>query len=145
MPLAPPEPVGRSFEDRSGCQESIGYVIDLNPPGGGGAACVLDLRPEHLNRNGLMHGGIVAMMLDVACGYSSARWFDPENVAPLLTVSLNLHYVSSVSAGRVTATGRVSGGGYKICYANGELHDSDGKLIATAAGVFKRITKRPTT
>ena len=51
-------------------------------------------------------------------------------------------YVAAVRQGRVTATGRATGGGRTLAYVTGELHSDDGTLIATAAGVFKRTTKR---
>lgn len=142
MPLVSPDPVDGVIQDNSGCQNTIGYVIDLKPSGGG-AACWLELEARHRNRNDLMHGGIMAILLDVACGYAASLSFDAASIAPVLTVSLNLHYVAPVAGGRVTAIATVSGGGRKICYANGELRDSDGALIASAAGVFRRISKRP--
>jgi len=128
--------------NHSGCQNTIGYVIDLKPEHGG-AACWLDIRPGHLNRNDLLHGGIMAMLLDIACGCAASKVFDETTLAPVLTVSLNMHYVAPVYSGRVTATGKVSGGGRKLAFADGELRADDGKLIASAAGVFKRITTRP--
>ena len=142
MPLVPPDPGGETYLDHSGCQATIGYVIDLNPPSGG-AACWLDIKPGHLNRNNLLHGGVMAILLDVACGYAASLSFDRGSIAPVLTVSLSMQYIAAAAGGRVTATGRVSGGGRKICYANGELRDDAGDLIASAAGVFKRISKRP--
>ncbi len=142
MPLAPPESENGTIQDNSGCQNTIGYVIDLNPADGG-AGCWLDLGAPHMNRNGLMHGGIMAILLDVACGYAASLSFDVKTLAPVLTVSLNMHYVASVADGRVLAIGQVTGGGRKICYATGELRDTKGRLIASAAGVFKRINQRP--
>lgn len=141
MPLVPPESDG-IIQDNSGCQNTIGYVIDLKPMGAG-TACWLDLGPGHMNRNGLMHGGIMAILLDVACGYAASLSFDAGSIAPVLTVSLNMQYIAPAAGGRVTAIGHVKGGGHKICYANGELRDRDGTLIASAAGVFKRISKKP--
>jgi len=90
-----------------------------------------------------MHGGIMAILLDVACGYAASLSFDAGIIAPVLTVSLNLQYIAPVHNGRVIAIGKVSGGGRKLCYVNGELRDETGMLIASAAGVFKRISKRP--
>ena len=85
MPLAPPEPDDGTLLDHSGCQETIGYVIDLKPEKGG-AACWLDIGPGHLNRNNLLHGGIMAMMLDVACGYAASLSYDAETIAKKLLV-----------------------------------------------------------
>jgi acyl-coenzyme A thioesterase PaaI-like protein len=41
----------------------------------------------------------------------------------------------------VTATAQPTGGGRSISYVNGELRDEEGQLLATAAGIFKRIRK----
>ena len=142
MPSAPPESVSGATRDNSGAQNLIGYVIDLTPASGG-AACWLDIEPQHLNRNGVLHGGLMTVLLDVACGYAASLSFDRENIAPVLTVSLNMLYVAPVGAGRVTAIGNVTGGGRKICYANGELRNDENDLIASAACVFKRISPRP--
>lgn len=141
MPLAP-DPNSGIIADNSGCQNTIGYVIDISPETGG-AACFLDIAPGHLNRNGLLHGGIMTILLDVACGYAASLSFDRASIAPVLTVSLNMMYVAPVGAGRVTAIGTVTGGGRKICYANGELRDDQNQLIASSSCVFKRITQRP--
>jgi acyl-coenzyme A thioesterase 13 len=138
-----PDPNSGIIADNSGCQKTIGYVIDLDPEIGG-AACFLDIGSGHLNRNGLLHGGIMTILLDVACGYAASCSFDRASLAPVLTVSLNMLYIAPVGMGRVTATGLVTGGGRKICYANGELRNDHNQLVASAACVFKRITKRPT-
>ena len=144
MPLAPPDAVNGIIEDNSGAQKTIGYVIDLSPTGGG-AACFLDITPGHLNRNGMLHGGIMTILLDVACGYAASLSFDQTAIAPVLTISLNMSYVAPVAEGRVTAIGTVTGSGRKICYVNGELRNYNNRLIASAACVFKRISQRPDT
>lgn len=144
MPSAPLDPGNERDWPPSGCQDSVGYVVEMAADGGS-VSCWLDIQPQHLNRNDLLHGGFVAMLLDIACGYAASLHYDPENLALVLTVSLNTQYIAPPRGGRVTATGRVSGGGRTICYANGELRDSDGALIATATGVFKRIAKGPKT
>lgn len=144
MPSAPPDPGGAGDWLPSGCQDSVGYVVEMDPDGGM-VSCWLDIRPQHLNRNNLLHGGFTAMLLDIACGYAASLHYDPDNLALVLTVSLSTQYIAPARSGRITATGRVSGGGRSICYASGELRDSDGTLIATATGVFKRIAKGPKT
>ena len=42
-------------------------------------------------------------------------------------------------SGRVTATGKVTGGGRNLMFLEGELHDEDGRLLATATGVYKKV------
>ncbi len=144
MPLVPPDLGGEKSWPPSGCQDAVGYVVELDPDGNS-VSCWLDIQPQHLNRNNLLHGGFTAMLLDIACGYASSLHYDPDNLALVLTVSLSMQYIAPARGGRITAIGRVSGGGRSLCYASGELRDSDGILIATATGVFKRIAKGPKT
>lgn len=122
---------------RSSCRNAVGFEVDLSDPDGC-AKCHLTIREDHLNSQGIVHGGIIAMLLDVACGNTASAWFDRDEHPVVLTLSLNTSYVSAVSGGRVTAVAKPSGGGRKLAYVNGELHAEDGTLIATAAGVFKR-------
>ncbi len=126
---------------RSGCQNAVGFEVDLSDPDGF-ARCHLTITEDHLNSQGIVHGGIIAMLLDVACGNTASAWFDRDEHPVVLTLSLNTSYVSAVSQGRVTAVARPAGGGRKLAYVNGELHADDGTLIATAAGVFKRKTTK---
>lgn len=134
-------PEGDPKVRRSGCQNAIGFEVDLSDPDGH-ARCHLTIRADHLNSQGILHGGIIAMLLDVACGNTASAWFDRDEHPLVLTLSLNTSYVAAVRQGRVTATGRATGGGRTLAYVTGELHSDDGTLIATAAGVFKRTTKR---
>ena len=125
----------------SGAQDMVGYAIDLSHPDGG-ARVTLDLAPRHMNRVGSLHGGIVAMLLDAAAGFSVSRSWSETGDALLVTVSLSTNYIASANAGRVTATGCVTGGGQTIKFAASELRDESGRLLATATGAFKRVRER---
>lgn len=126
----------------SGAQDLIGYEIDLSADDGS-ARVILNVAKKHLNRNRSLHGGIVAMMLDSAAGFAVSRHLKPEGDAPLVTVALNTQYLApGQDATVVTATGRRIGGGRKIHYADAELRDEEGTLLARANGVFKPI-RRP--
>lgn len=132
MPLPPHE------APRSGAELLIGYRIDLNDPSGL-ATVTLDIEAKHRNRNGTLHGGIHAMMLDAAAGFAASRFLAGEEaLTPVLTLSLSTSYVAAAAEGQVVATGKVTGGGYKIVYANSEIRDAAGQVLSTASGVFKR-------
>ncbi|WP_370400257.1 PaaI family thioesterase [Sulfitobacter sp. JB4-11] len=123
---------------KSGAEQLVGYQIDLNDPSGL-ATVTLDIEPKHRNRNGTLHGGIHAMMLDAAAGFAASRFLAGDDIlVPVLTLSLSTSYVAAAAQGRVVATGVVSGGGYKIVYANAQILDADGQVLSTASGVFKR-------
>lgn len=128
--------------DQSGAQSLVGYVVDVGQADNLGRAW-LDIEARHSNRNGMLHGGIIAMLLDAACGFTaSMRLGGGEALTPLVTVSLATSFVSAAAIGtRVTATGYPSGGGRKIALVRGELVDQAGSLVATAQGVFKAVPK----
>ncbi|AAV94081.1 putative protein TIGR00369 [Ruegeria pomeroyi DSS-3] len=136
MPSAQPDPAGPRVR-ASGCQQMVGFRIDLSHADGH-ARCHLDIGAQHLNSQDVLHGGIIAMVMDVACGNAASAYFDRQEHPPVVTVSLNTNYLAAVDRGRVTGIGRVTGGGRKLAYVNGELLHEDGTLIATATGVFKR-------
>ncbi|WP_425331080.1 PaaI family thioesterase [Phaeobacter italicus] len=126
--------------DDPGCQQMVGYRTEIDLATGD-CEVTLDLGPQHLNRNGLLHGGIVATLMDVVCGNTASQHFDPQAHPPVVTVSLTLSYVAAVQAGRVRATAAAQGGGASLAYVSGALHGEDGTLLATASGVFKRIKR----
>ncbi|MFK7752245.1 MAG: PaaI family thioesterase [Sedimentitalea sp.] len=137
MNSAPPE--RGLIVAQSGAQSLVGYVVDVGQGDGLGRAS-LDVGETHSNRNGMLHGGIIAMLLDAACGFTaSMKLGQGEALTPLVTVSLTTQFVAGARIGtRVTATGYPSGGGRKIAHVRGELVDETGQMIATAQGVFKK-------
>jgi acyl-coenzyme A thioesterase 13 len=126
------------IRNETGTQKLVGYVIEVGHPDGT-ARCWLDLDERHLNRHNVLHGGIATMLLDSASGAAGSLTVDNTGRAPFLTVSLTTQFVASGKLGRVTAVGRVTGGGRSLKYITAELHHGDGTLIATSTGVFKRV------
>ncbi|WP_168797751.1 PaaI family thioesterase [Aliishimia ponticola] len=126
----------------SGAQALIGYDIDLTAPDGS-ARVILDVEARHMNRVETLHGGIHAMMLDAAAGFAASRQLADggPQIVPVVTLSLTTSFVQSAQLGKVVATGRVMGGGYKIVHAEAEIHDAEGRLCSKATGVFKRAAK----
>lgn len=127
------------IRDETGAQTLIGYVVDVSGPEGG-ARCWLDVGPQHTNRHGVLHGGIATVVIDNACGTTASLTIDAEGRTPFLTISMNVQYIAPAMEGsRVTATGRVIGGGRSTLFIAAELVDDSDRLIASASGVFKRV------
>lgn len=122
----------------SGAQNLIGYDIVFSADQ---ASIILDIGPQHLNRNGSLHGGIFAMMLDAAAGYTGSLVLSKDGTAPLVTLSLTTQFLAPGVGGRVIATGTYKGGGRSILFADSEIRDEAGALLATASGVFKAVRK----
>jgi|EndMetStandDraft_7_1072992.scaffolds.fasta_scaffold96720_1 uncharacterized protein (TIGR00369 family) len=99
----------------------------------------LDLRPEFLNRNGAVHGGVIMTLLDSACSVSGCRYVDGAIVGRVVAVSITVNFIAPATSGTLHARARLRGGGSKLLMTEGEVTDDDGRLIATASGVVRRI------
>tara|TARA_R110000744_G_scaffold78269_1_gene154284 strand:- start:815 stop:1243 length:429 start_codon:yes stop_codon:yes gene_type:complete len=126
------------IRDETGAQTLLGYVVDVSANDGKGR-CVLDIGAQHGNRHGALHGGIIACILDNAMGYGAAMHSSKDGSDKFLTISMNTQFIAPAMKGRVTATGKVTGGGRSLMFLEGELHDEDGRLLATATGVYKKV------
>ena len=79
------------------------------------------------------------MLLDAAAGFAASRALAGQgDIVPVVTLSLNAHYLSPAAQGEVIATGYVTGGGHKIIYAEADIRSADGTLLSRGSGVFKR-------
>ncbi len=129
------------IRDETGTQRTLGYVLDLSG-GDGRARCRLTVDGRHTNRHGALHGGIVACMLDNAMGATGSLAVDDTGLWPMVTLSMTTNFVGPAREGdELTATGRVTGGGRSIRFIDGELRDDAGRLVATATGTFKPLSK----
>jgi len=109
------------------------------------ASLQVDLTHDHLNPLGLVHGGLCASMLDVALAMSGSYRPAPEGLYPGLTLSLTTQYLAPLQLedGFALAKAQRTGGGKSVFFAEGEVLAPDGRLIASASGVFKpgRLSK----
>ena len=103
------------------------------------ASLQVDLTHNHLNPLGLVHGGLYATMLDVALAMSGSYRPAPEGLYPGLTLSLTAQYIAPLQLkdAFALAKARRTGGGKSVFFAEGEILSPDGRVIASASGVFK--------
>jgi len=100
---------------------------------------VLDMpvTEAHLNRAGLLHGGVLTTLLDSASGYAGCWCPVPGRIRRTLTLTLTTNYIGQVSEGVVRVEGRKVGGGRRVFFTTAEAFDGGGKLVATATGTFR--------
>jgi len=101
------------------------------------AEVVCDVRPELLNRSGVLHGGVIVTCLDAAGGYSGIYCAVPGHVRRSVTVSFHVHFMGQVTAGRLTAIGRLKKAGRRLFFTEVDLYDEAGELIASGDGVYR--------
>ncbi len=119
----------------------IGYDVVVEGPK---VRVLLTVEPCHANRRGNLHGGMTAVLLDVACGQQGRLDLGPNHPDGMATVSLNIAYIAAANLGdHLVATASQTGGGKKLRHMTAELHREDGTLLASATGVFRIITGSP--
>lgn len=91
-------------------------------------------RPEHLNLQGLVHGGVLATLLDTAMGLAVRTGL--ESGRRHVTVEMGVHYVRPAHPGPVRARGRTTRVGREIAFAEAEVVDVEGRVLARATGTF---------
>ena len=82
----------------------------------------------HLQPYGIVHGGVIATLIDTATFWAGFLRL-PED-AGLVNVDLKLNYLNSVVEGRLIAEGHCIRPGKTISYAEAKVTDEEGNLIA---------------
>jgi uncharacterized protein (TIGR00369 family) len=102
---------------------------------------VIGLRVEdkHCNARGLVHGGLLSSLADVALGYNSA--FAQEPPTPIVTSSLTIDYAGTAKLGDwITIESDVQKVGKSLAFANCYFI-VESVRIARASAVFSVITR----
>jgi len=104
----------------------------------GRARIELELRPELMNSFGTAHGGVIMTLLDVAL-CQAARTQHPD--APgIVTIDMATSFISG-GEGRLVAEGRVLKPGRTTIFAEAEVRNADGTLVAKAIGTVRARQK----
>ncbi|MBD3679828.1 MAG: PaaI family thioesterase [Rhodobacteraceae bacterium] len=97
----------------------------------------LPLTPPLMNRYGIPHGGIYAVLLDTVMGFSGSYTGDPERKVLAMTLSLNTNFLSRPVGEILIGEGRRTGGGKSTFFSEGIIRDETGLTVATGTGVFR--------
>lgn len=108
-----------------------GMAMSLTDASNGRATMQLDVQSHHLSADGIVHGGVVAGLLDSVCWYALHTTRDEERAC--LTAQLNVHYLHPGRPPRLIASGTSAHDGRRTAVAYGEVHDEQGVLIATGS------------
>jgi uncharacterized protein (TIGR00369 family) len=104
----------------------------------GHARVELELKPEFMNSFGTAHGGVIMTLLDVAL-CQAARTQHPD--APgIVTIDMATSFISG-GEGRLVAEGRVLKPGRTTIFAEAEVRNADGTLVAKAIGTIRARQK----
>ncbi|MDI6874801.1 MAG: PaaI family thioesterase [Actinomycetota bacterium] len=102
--------------------------MEVVETGEGLARLRLVVKDEHKNLYGILHGGVLASLLDSTCSIAVGTLLSPGEAA--VTLDQRINFVSNVregvlyTEGRALHKGRYTGVGY------GEVRDEEGNLVA---------------
>ena len=106
----------------------------------GVAVVTMDLRPDLLNNHGGGHGGVVMSLLDSAMANAALSRVDYSR--EVVTIDMHVAFMKPAT-GRLTATGRATGGGRKVCFCEAEITNEAGEVTAKSMGTFRYRTPGP--
>lgn len=114
--------------------------IDFVSADGGRAVIALDLMPRHLNSWSVAHGGVLMTLLDVAMAVAG-RSLDPA-AGGGVTVEMKVSFVQPANAGaRLVASGHAFHRSSSMAFCEGEVRDTNERLIAKGMGTFKYLKR----
>ena len=91
----------------------------------------MDVKHEHTNVHHIAHGGVAATMIDTAMGIAC---FTCDK--GVVTLEMNLSFISPVCEGRIYAEGEVIHNGKRTMVCEGRVFDEAGTLCLRASGTF---------
>ena len=115
----------RMMRKRPPAADLIGWEV---PEAGGRAVVTLQAGPQHANPMGTLHGGILCDIADAAMGIAFASTLAADE--SFTTVELKINFFRPVRQSALRAEGRVVQRGRTIGYAECDVTDEKGKLVA---------------
>ncbi|MBC7246386.1 MAG: PaaI family thioesterase [Actinobacteria bacterium] len=96
--------------------------------GEGRARLRLEVREEHKNLYGILHGGVLAALLDSTCSIAVGTLLGEGEAA--VTLDQRINFISNVSGGVLYGEGKALHKGRYTGVGQGEVRDEEGNLVA---------------
>lgn len=85
-------------------------------------------------QNGFFHAGIIASIVDVACGYAALSMM-PDDME-VLSVEFKVNLLRPAVGSQIKAIGKVIKAGKKLTVCEGSVYDENEKLVAKMVGTM---------
>ena len=96
----------------------------------------MDIR-EELTQNGMIHGGVLASMIDASCACAA---FSSSNFEGFVTtIDLQVSYLKPISKGKLTALAECLRAGKKVLFCESKIRNEEGELICVGTSQLLRI------
>ena len=106
-------------------------VIDVGRPGV--ASMAIPLKQPALGATGQLHGGVIAVLCDLACAAAAttSTTYDHTTTA-LVTADLHVRYLGAAKGEKVRAEAQVVKAGRTLVVVEADVLDSEDRLVAKA-------------
>ncbi len=116
--------VGPLWQSRTGDTLRLGFLV----------------RPDHVNRRGVVHGGMVMTFADQVLGEVALAAVGGR---PLATVQLDTHFIDAIAVGEfVEGSARVERQTRSMLFMSGSIFVG-GRLVAMSHGIWKVLAAKP--
>jgi uncharacterized protein (TIGR00369 family) len=130
----------RSSFGRQKAMGLIGASLTVVEPGQ--VEVALPFRDDLTQQKGFIHGGIIGMIADTACGYAAYSLMPADS--SLVTVEYNINILAP-ARGSLVARGEVVRAGRTLTVTRGEVYAEDGKHIASMQQTLMMLPGTPDT
>ena len=114
------------FQQNDAFSNAIGIcVADISTSH---AEVVLDMTDAHRNYMGMLHGGVIFTMADIAAGLCVAA-----NGIHCVTLNSSINYLQSAHQGKITARAEIARRGRRVSVCDVRVTSDDDILLATAS------------
>ena len=97
----------------------------------------LEVRQQHLQLAGIMHGGAIATLIDTAVAFAIVGASGPN--ARFTTIEMKVNYLSAIREGRIIADAKLIRDGRRIVVADCDVLDPNGRLAAKGLLTYLRL------
>ncbi len=130
----------RASFQRQKAMALIGASLTLVEPGH--VEVALPWREDLTQQKGFVHGGIIGMIADTACGYAAYSLMPADS--SLVTVEYKINILAP-ARGALLARGEVIRPGRTLTVTRGEVYAEDGKHIASMQQTLMMLADTPDT
>jgi uncharacterized protein (TIGR00369 family) len=124
-----------------GRQKAMALIgATLSSVGPGTVEIALPFRDDLTQQKGFVHGGIIGMIADTACGYAAYSLMPADS--SLVTVEYKINILAPAMSS-LNARGEVVKPGRTLTIARAEVYAQDGKHIATMQQTLMMLAGRP--
>jgi uncharacterized protein (TIGR00369 family) len=130
----------RASFGRQKAMSLIGASLTVVEPGQ--VEVALPYRDDLTQQKGFIHGGIIGMIADTACGYAAYSLMPADS--SLVTVEYKINILAP-ARGSLVARGEVVRAGRTLTVTRGEVYAEDGKHIASMQQTLMMLPGTPDT